>query len=419
MAMLFVYLVMLFFAAVPIALALGIAPLPALMARNIPLQMVPQAIFESLDSFALIALPFFILAGKLMDKASIADRLVELAHAMVNWFRGGLGGASVLATMLFSTVSGSSSATAAAVGGIVIPKMGKSGYPRPFAAAVVASAAELGIILPPSGAMIIYGVVTGASIKDMFLAGIIPGLMIGFSLFVLTAFISSRKKYGTAERLSIAEWAANVWQAYKRAFLSLFMPVIILGGIYTGLFTATESAVVAVIFALVLGMFVYRTIKIRDLPGIFWSSAISAAVVLSIVGFASVLAAALSLYQVPQKTAALIFSISRDPYVVLLLVNVLLLVIGMFLEAYAAIIILAPVLAPAMLLLGIDPIHFGIIMIVNLAIGMVTPPVGVNLFITCSIARISLEQILRPLVAFVAVLLVNLMLITYVPLLLK
>ncbi|WP_254679376.1 TRAP transporter large permease subunit [Ketogulonicigenium vulgare] len=236
---------------------------------------------------------------------------------------------------------------------------------------------------------------------------------------MLTAFISSRKKYGTAERLSIAEWAANVWQAYKRAFLSLFMPVIILGGIYTGLFTATESAVVAVIFALVLGMFVYRTIKIRDLPGIFWSSAISAAVVLSIVGFASVLAAALSLYQVPQKTAALIFSISRDPYVVLLLVNVLLLVIGMFLEAYAAIIILAPVLAPAMLLLGIDPIHFGIIMIVNLAIGMVTPPVGVNLFITCSIARISLEQILRPLVAFVAVLLVNLMLITYVPLLLK
>lgn len=416
MIALFFYMMLLFVASVPIALALGIAPLPALMDRNIPLIMVPQSIFESLDSFALLALPFYILAGRLMDKASIADRLIDFAHSLVNWFRGGLSGAAVLSTMMFSTVSGSSSATAAAVGGIMIPKMGNSSYPKPFAASVVASAAELGVILPPSGAMIIFGVVTGASILDLFVAGIIPGLMIGFSLFALTAYLSWRHSYGVAARLSAREWAANVWLSFKRAIISLMMPVIILGGIYTGLFTATEAAVVAVLYALVVGIFVYRTIRLSDLPSIFWATAISSGVVLSIVGFASVLASALALYQVPQAVAQLIFSISTDVLVVLLIINVALLVIGLFLETYAAIIILAPVLAPAVTMLGVDPVHFGIIMIVNLAIGMVTPPVGVNLFITCAIAGISLEQIIRPLIPFVAVLLVNLMLITYVPL---
>lgn len=416
MAVPFILLLVLFLAAVPISLALAIAPIPALMDRNIPLIMVPQSIFESLDSFALLALPFYILAGRLMDKASIADRLIDLAHSLVNWFRGGLGGASVLSTMMFSTVSGSSSATAAAVGGIMIPKMGSSGYPKSFAAAVVAASAELGVILPPSGAMIIFGVVTGASITDLFIAGIIPGLMIGFSLFALTAWVSARNNYGTAERMTFAEWRDNVLGNLRRSLISLMMPVIILGGIYTGFFTATEAAVVAVVYALVVGMVIYRTISLRDLPSIFWATAISSGVVLSIVGFASVLASALALYQVPQHVAKGIFSISTNVFIVLLIVNLALLIIGLFLETYAAIIILAPVLAPAMAMLGVDPVHFGIIMIVNLAIGMVTPPVGVNLFITCAIAEISLEQIIRPLVKFVGVLLLNLMLITYIPL---
>jgi len=418
MIVLFLTLGILFLASVPIALALGIAPLSALMDRHIPLIMVPQSIFESLDSFALLALPFYILAGRLMDKASIADRLIDFAHSLVNWSRGGLSGATVLSTMMFSTVSGSSSATAAAVGGIMIPKMGNANYPKPFAASVVASAAELGVILPPSGAMIIFGVVTGASIIDLFVAGIIPGLMIGLSLFALTAWLSWRNHYGIAARMSLDEWAANVWASFKRALISLMMPVIILGGIYTGLFTATEAAVVAVLYALIVGIFIYRAIRLADLPAIFWTTAITSGVVLSIVGFASVLASALALYQVPQAVTQLIFSISSNVFVVLLLINLILLVIGLFLETYAAIIILAPVLTPVVTMLGVDPVHFGLIMIVNLAIGMVTPPVGVNLFITCAIAKISLEQIIRPLLPFVTVLLVNLMLLTYVPLLL-
>jgi len=416
MITLFIALALLFVASVPIALALGIAPLSALMDRHIPLLMVPQSIFESLDSFALLALPFYILAGRLMDKASIADRLIDFAHSLVSWSRGGLSGATVLSTMMFSTVSGSSSATAAAVGGIMIPKMGNANYPKPFAASVVASAAELGVILPPSGAMIIFGVVTGTSIVDLFVAGIIPGLMIGFSLFALTAWLSWRNRYGVAARMSVVEWAANVWTSLKRAFVSLMMPVIILGGIYSGFFTATEAAVVAVLYALVVGIFVYRTIRLLHLPAIFWSTAITSGVVLSIVGFASVLASALSLYQVPQAVAQLIFSVSTNVFVVLLIINGALLVVGLFLETYAAIIILAPVLAPAVTMLGVDPVHFGLIMIVNLAIGMVTPPVGVNLFITCAIAEISLERIIRPLIPFVVVLLLNLMLLTYVPL---
>lgn len=260
--------------------------------------------------------------------------------------------------------------------------------------------------------------VTGASITDLFIAGIIPGLMIGFSLFALTVWTSSRKQYGTAVRMGFSEWAANVMTCLRRALISLIMPIIILGGIYTGLFTATEAAVVAVLYALFVGMFIYRTIRLSDLAPIFWSTAVSSAVVLSIVGFASVLASALALYQVPQAVSQIIFSISDNIYVVLLILNVMLLVIGLFLETYAAIIILAPILAPAMALMGVDLTHFGIIMIVNLAIGMVTPPVGVNLFITCAIAGISLEQIIRPLISFVLVLLINLMLITYIPLLL-
>ncbi|WP_417247711.1 TRAP transporter large permease [Celeribacter sp.] len=409
-------LILLFAASVPIALALGLAPVPALMDRNMSLIVIPQTTFEALDSFALMALPFFILAGALMDRASIADRLVDFAHALVSWFRGGLGAAAVLSTMFFSTVSGSSSATAAAIGSILIPKMEKSKYPRPFGAAIVASSAELGVILPPSVPMIIYGVVTGVSITDLFIAGIIPGIMIGASLILTITIIAWLRGYGTPQPFEMQRWRGDVWMTFKRALLSLCMPIIILGGIYLGVFTATEAAVVAVVFAFVVGKFVYRTIAWSDLPGIFSRAALSSAVILAIVGFAAVLAYTLALYQAPQKVAALMLSISSDPLVFLLLVNIMLLVVGMFMETFAAIIILAPVLAPVAAALGISPVHFGIVMITNLAIGMVTPPVGVNLFITCSVAGIRIEELVKPLAIFLAVLLINLTAITYLPL---
>jgi tripartite ATP-independent transporter DctM subunit len=263
--------------------------------------------------------------------------------------------------------------------------------------------------------MIIYAVITGTSITEMFLAGILPGLMIGGSLMLTASLMALFLGYGARIRMTPLEWAVNLFAALRRAVLSLLMPVIILGGIYGGIFTPTEAAVVAVAYALVLGLFVYREISFGSLPKIFVDSAITSAVVMIIVGFAAMFGFALQLLQAPQQIAAMLTGVSDNPIVFLLLVNLFLLVVGMFMETFAAIIILAPILAPIAMAYGIDPVHFGLIVIVNLAVGMVTPPVGVNLFIACGIAKIQMEQLMKPLSVFLAVLVVNLMVITYVP----
>jgi len=408
-------LLVLFALGVPIALALGIAPLPTLVGRNMPLIAIPQVVFDSLDSFALMALPLYVLAGRLMQHGGIAQRLVGFAIAVVGYLPGGLAAAVVLTSMLFATISGSSAATAAAIGAVLIPEMEKQKYPRPFAASVVASSGELGVIIPPSTPMVIYAVITGASITDLFIAGLLPGLMIGLSLIATTTVLAALRGYGTRPDFSFAAWAAGLAIAFRRAFLSLLLPVIILGGIYGGIFTATEAAVVAVAYALFLGVVVYRAIAPRDVLKIFAESAVTSSVVMIIVGFAAMFAFTLNLMQGPQLISAAIREFSSDPMVFLLLVNAFLIVVGMFMETFAAIIILAPILAPIAVSFGIDPVHFGLIVIVNLAVGMVTPPVGVNLFIACGIARISMEQLMRPLAVFLAVLLINLMVITYVP----
>jgi tripartite ATP-independent transporter DctM subunit len=405
----------LFAAGVPIALALGMAALPTLVERNIPLIAVPQVVFDSLDSFALMALPLYVLAGRLMQVGGIAQRLVGFAIAIVGYLPGGLAASVVLTSMLFATISGSSAATAAAIGSVLIPEMEKQKYPRPFAASVVASSGELGVIIPPSTPMVIYAVITGASITQLFVAGLLPGLLIGLSLIATTTIVAAVKGYGVRPAFVFANWLAGLVIAFRRAFLSLLMPVIILGGIYGGFFTATEAAVVAVIYALIIGVVVYGEIKVRDIPRVFAEAAVTSSIVMVIVAFASMFAFALNLLQAPQTIAAALSSVSSDPLVFLLLVNLFLLVVGMFMETFAAIIILAPILAPIAASFGIDPVHFGLIVIVNLAVGMVTPPVGVNLFIACGIARISMEQLMRPLVVFLAVLVTNLMIITYVP----
>lgn len=405
----------LFALGVPIAVALGAAPLAAIAERGISLVIVPQIVFESLDSFTLMAIPFFILAGRLMQAGGIARRLVDLAVAITSWMRGGLANASIVTAMLFATMSGSSSATAAAVGTTLIPAMAKSRYPRPFGAATIAASAELGAIIPPSVPMIVYAVVANVSIADLFLSGVFPGLLIGFSLILFVTIISNLHGYGVVERPGLRAWALGVVQAARRAALSLLMPVIVLGGIYGGVFTPTEAAVVAVGYALVLGLFVYREIRWKELPEIFFVSGLSAAVVLIIVAFAAVFAYALAIYQVPQMLAAGIRALTDSPIVFLLIVNGLLLVMGMFIETLAAIVVVTPILVPMAMGLGIDPIHFGAIVIVNLAIGMVTPPVGVNLFVVASISGLKIEEMVRPLIGFLAVLLIDLAIITYVP----
>jgi tripartite ATP-independent transporter DctM subunit len=293
--------------------------------------------------------------------------------------------------------------------------MEKNRYPRPFAAAVVASSGELGVIIPPSVPMVIYAVIVGVSITDLFIAGILPGVLIGCSLILAIVIVSSRAGYGTRQPFALGAYLRGIATAARRASLSLLMPFLILGGIYGGLFTPTEAAVVAVAYALVLGCLIYREIPLRDLPRIFADSALTSAVVMVIVGFAFIFAYAMALMRAPQQIAAVIKGFSADPHVFLLIVNLFLFVVGMFMETFAALIILAPVLAPVAEQLGIDPVHFGLVMIVNLAIGMVTPPVGVNLFVACGIANVTMEQLMRPLLVFLVVLVGNMFIITYVP----
>lgn len=415
MATALLILLALFAAGIPIAFALGLAALPTLAGMGIPFIAIPQVVFESLDSFALMALPLYVLAGRLMQFGGIAERLVQFAIALVGVLPGGLAAAVVVTSMLFATISGSSAATAAAIGSVLIPEMQRRLYPRPYSASVVASSGELGVIIPPSVPMIIYCVITGVSITEMFLAGILPGVMIGLSLMLTASVMALLLGYGDRDRPGLGPYLSNLWTAFRKGILSLFMPVIILGGIYGGVFTPTEAAVVAVVYALLLGLFVYRRIAFAELPRIFADAAVTSAVVMIIVGFAAMFGFALQLLQAPQAIAAALRGVSSDPLVFLLLVNLFLLVVGMFMETFAAIIILAPILAPIAADFGIHPVHFGLIVIVNLAVGMVTPPVGVNLFIACGIARIGMEQLMPPLSVFLAVLLANLMVVTYVP----
>lgn len=401
--------------AVPIAVTLGILAFLGLFAHGIPLMAALQSSFESLDSFSLMAVPFYILAGNVMQAGGISARLVALANALIGWVRGGLGAAAVLTSMFFATISGSSSATAAAIGSITIPAMVRKGYPKNFAAAAVASAGELGAIIPPSLPMIIYALVTNVSVADLFIAGIIPGIMIGASLMITIMVVANLKGFDTIERLTVSEWLAGISGAMRGAGPALAMPVIILGGIYSGLFTPTEAAVVAAVYGLLVSIFVYKQLDLAGIIQVLVKSALTSSGLLLIVAFASAFGFFLTILQVPHHVGAWIATIAGSAVTFLLLVNLLLFVVGMFMETLAAIIILAPILAPVAIKFGIDPIHFGLIMIVNLATGMVTPPVGVNLFVVCEIAKLRIDQLMRPLLIFLSVLIINIMIITYVP----
>ncbi|SSW64107.1 TRAP transporter large permease [Achromobacter agilis] len=399
----------------PIMTALGLSAAMALQSGDRSLLIVVQMAFQSLDSFSLMAVPFFILAGHLMQSGGVARRLVQLANAFVGWIRGGLGAVAVLTSLLFATVSGSSSATTAAIGSVLIPEMEKKGYPRSFAASIAASSGELGAIIPPSIPMIVYALTANVSVGALFIAGILPGLLIAVSLILTVCVIASIKGFDEVRALSLKDWTKGVLVALRDATLALMMPVIILGGIYGGLFTPTEASCIAVLYGLALGMFVYKEITLKNLLGIFGRAAVMSAIILLIVAFAAVFAYLLTINQVPQRVAATLGSVTTSPFAFLLLVNGMLFVVGMFIEALAAILIIVPILAPISMSFGIDPIHFGMIVITNLAVGMVTPPVGVNLFVVCEVAQLKMHQLARYLVIFLAVLIVDILIISYVP----
>jgi C4-dicarboxylate transporter, DctM subunit len=412
---LFISLLIFFIISVPVAISLGFSSILALLNEGISLMTLPQAVFQSLDAFTIMAVPFFILAGNLMQIGGISRRLINLANAIVGWLKGGLGSVAVLTSMFFATMSGSSAATTAAVGSILIPAMEKKGYPKNFAAAVCATSGELGAIIPPSIALIMYGLATNTSIGDLFLGGIIPGIFIGISLIITITIVARIKGFDTVQTISFGEWFRQLGKAFSQAILPLMMPVVIIGGIYSGLFTPTESAVIAVVFGFVLGFVVYREYTFKDLLNTFAKSAVSSGIILLIVGFASIFAYILTINQVPQNVSHLISQATDNPIIFLLIVNLLLFITGMFMESLAAIIILAPILAPIAMKFGIDPVHFGIIMVVNLAIGMCTPPVGVNLFVACQVANLRLDQIIRPLLIFLGVLVIDVLIISFIP----
>lgn len=409
---LIIAMLVLFAFSVPIATSIGIAAALAIYIQgDIPVMVIAQRMFASLDSFPLMAIPFFILAGTLMEVGGISKRLVNLANSMVGHMTGGLAAVAVVTSMFFAAISGSSAATTAAIGSILIPAMVSKGYRRDFAGAVQAASGEIGVIIPPSIPMILYAVVVGVSVGDMFIAGIIPGILIGLSLIVTVYIISKKRGYKGSEK---ATWGER-FKAFKEAFLALLMPFIILGGIYGGIFTPTEAAAVAVGYSFLIGTFVYKEIKWKAVLELFSKSSVTMSIIMIIIANAGVFGWILTREQIPQLVAQWLTSMTQSPIIFLLLVNIFLMIVGMFFETSASIIILAPILTPIAVALGIDPVHFGMIMIVNLAMGMVTPPLGVNLFVACQIGGLKLEQISRALIPFLFTLIIDVLLISYIP----
>lgn len=405
-------LIILFAFGVPIAVSIMLASIIGIeFFTRLPLLLVPQQMFIGIDKFPLMAIPFFILAGNLMAAGGISQRLVDLAKSIVGGVQGGLAMTCVLTCMMFAAVSGSSVATTFAIGAILIPAMVRHGYPKPLAASIQASSAELGVLIPPSIPLILFGVSTDTSIGQLFLAGVGPGLLIGTALILFLYLFCKVRGFGLEDHKDSTSFVIS----FKRAWAALLMPVVVIGGIYGGVFTPTEASAVAVFYALLVGGLYYRELKVADLWPILRQSVISTAAVMLIIAAASLFSFLISRTGLPGHIAGWVTGVFDNPVTFLLAVNVLLLIVGMFIETSAAILVLAPILTPIAIQFGVHPVHFGLIMVVNLALGMITPPLGVNLFAACAVAKISIDQMLPWLVRFVLVVLACLIAITYMP----
>jgi len=369
-------------------------------------------VYNGIDSFPLMAIPFFMLAGELMNRGGITTRLVEFAQAIMGHLRGGLAHVNILSSMLFAGLSGSAVADTSALGSMLIPAMEKQGYSRRFAAAITAASSVIGPIIPPSGIMIIYAYVMGESVAALFLAGIVPGIMVGVGLMLMVKLMADKYDFPVASaRYSWPERG----RASLKAFFPLMTPVIILGGILGGVFTPTEAAAVAVGYAAFIGLFVLKSLHIHELPGVLMKAAMTSSVVLLLVGAAIAFKTVVSLSHAPETLAEYILSLSDNPLILLFLINILLFLVGMFLDAGPAIIILGPILGPIFVSMGVDPIHFAIIMSVNLTVGLATPPMGLVLFVASSVSGERVENIARAIVPFLLVEILVIFLITYIP----
>ncbi len=412
---LFASLFVLLLISVPIGICLGLATMlvMVLVDGTPPMVLLARSVVTGADSFPLIAVPLFILAGDLMQHGGMSRRLVGFANSLIGHIRAGLAYVNVLACVFFAAISGSSPATVAAIGSNLIPEMEKVGYTRRFSSALTASSGMIGVMIPPSIPFIIYGVTAEVSIGKLFLAGVVPGILFAI-MFMVIARLLLRKDRDIAE--STASFSKEaVKTSFRESIWALLVPVIILGGIYSGVFTPTEAGAIAVVYALLVGLFVYGDLTFSDLPKVFADSARTSGSILVLVIMATAFGRLITIARIPSDIALSLTSLSDNPIVILLLINLLLLVIGMFMETISSIIIMTPILLPVATAVGVDPIAFGVIITVNLAIGFCTPPLGVNLFVASSISGVSIEKLSKSILPFFVGMLILLFLITYVP----
>ncbi|PIE36260.1 L-dehydroascorbate transporter large permease subunit [candidate division KSB3 bacterium] len=402
---------------IPVVFSLGLSNLALMIAMDIPFMVLPQKVISGMNSFPLLAIPFFMFVGEIMNHGGIAKRLVNLADALVGHITGGLGHVNILASMFFGGISGSAIADTAAIGGLLVPPMIKQKFPADYSAAVTAASSVIGIIIPPSIPFILYGIITNTSIARMFLGGIVPGILVGITLMVTTYFTTKKHGYGKLESGVMQQRFSfiRVWETFKAAWLALSIPVIVVGGILGGIFTATEAGVVAALVALILGLFVYRQITTKDIPGILFNTAKTTAVVLFLCGMAMATAWLLTRARVPFALANLLTSFTSSPIIILLIANVLLFLVGFVMDLTPAMLILAPILLPVMKNIGVDPVYFGVIMSINLGIGLITPPVGTVLYVACGVADIKLEELVKAIIPFLFTLLTVLALLLAFP----
>ena len=409
---LFLLLFVFMFLGVPIAISLGLSgAVSILMFSQDSLSSLAIKLFETSDSYTFLAIPFFLLSGAFMTTGGVAQRLIDFANACVGHIRGGLAIAAVLACMLFAALSGSSPATVAAVGSIAIAGMVRSGYPKEFGAGIICNAGTLGILIPPSIVMVVYAAATETSVGKLFIAGVIPGILLGVILMVVIYIVARVKKLPAQPRVTFREWLHTA----QRAFWGLLLLVIILGGIYSGMFTPTEAAAVAAVYSAFVALFIYKDMKFSDCPKVLLESGRLTIMLMFIIANAMLFAHVLTTEQIPQQITSWVLSEGLTPIGFLIMVNIVLLVAGSFMEPSAIILILAPIFFPIAMKLGIDPIHLGIIMVVNMEIGLVHPPVGLNLFVTSAVTGLTLGQTIRAAMPWLTILLAFLILVTYVP----
>ncbi|MDO5715530.1 MAG: TRAP transporter large permease [Tissierellia bacterium] len=401
----------LLFLSVPIGYAIGIATLLTMIKfTSMPTLLITQNAVAGVDSFPLLAIPFFMLAGNLMSSGGIAKRLVDFFESFIGHITGGLGMVTVVVCMFFAAISGSAVATVSAVGAFMIPQMVEHGYNKAFSAALTAAAGTIGVIIPPSIPFVIYGVVSGASITEMFTAGFLPGILMGVALMIICYIISKKEGYRGSENKQSSKEKA---EAFKNAFWAILSPIIILGGIYSGKFTPTEAAVVSVVYSFIIGVFVYKELDFKGAYEAFKGAIVVNGATTFMIGLSTAFAALLTMEQIPLKIATFITGLSNNGILILLMINVLLLIVGMFIDNIPATIILTPILLPIVVKLGMKPITFGIMLTMNLAIGFCTPPYGINLFVASAISKVPMENLSKQIIKMIFGLVIVLMMVTF------